>query len=276
LTSARAEYCKENGVGARAQCDATLFFNFMLEYIEKMHPNKRTNLLWKQNWCTEYECKQCNATSPTDATSVQKENMYILYPVAPSLELAPDEEEVVVDDQNREYDYDMAACIEAQRRIVVDKFCRHCNTNTKHISFHDLQNLPMHFFVNYQQFRDKLVLVYHELTLRCNKSTDSAKYSLKGFVCHQGTEDAGHYSFYAVDSDGVWIHYNDDAVTKVANIEDILCVKRWNQTFPFMWYSQKERIVEESQDSYDGSYKRIKIGADRDEDVDMSEAFDWM
>ena len=114
LKAIRHEYCKSVGVGSTEQCDATLFFNFCLERIEAKDAHVKE--LWKQKWVTKYQCQQCHLVTQTN---VQEENMYILYPVAPSEHLAPDEEEVVIDEQNREFDYDMTSCIEAQRQPIV-------------------------------------------------------------------------------------------------------------------------------------------------------------
>ena len=273
----RQKYCESSKINLYEQCDATFFMNFTLDLIASHADTKHVADRWKQKWRNNYTCRRCRTCSTSDSA---EEHMYILYPVkesSPSHQVAEDEELVVVDEFDREFDYDMGTCIEAQRSQMIHKYCERCQTNTPHSLLYDLTNLPQHLFINYHHFTNKLVLVYPELNLSSNNHTQSAVYQLKGFVCHQGTAQAGHYLFYGCDRDGKWFQYNDSVVTYVPNISDVLCYKLLNQSFPFMWYANVTTATPKSDAEDYGEKrenKRIRIGGD--EDVDMSSAYDFI
>ena len=258
LHKIRESYCKFAGIQVYEQCDATLFCNYLLDQLQECETTKHIAQMWKQKWNAHFVCSVCQQSSD----KVQEENMCILYPPTPSatVSVAPlparkggsdpfdtssdmfeedvetFEEDVFVDDNDNEYDYDMTNCLETQRKQTITKKCEKCNTNTVHDIELDLQNLPQLFFFNFHHFFHKSMLIYEKLKLCANNFTEVSKYHLKGFICHRGTTNYGHYKAYCKDHDG-WYEYNDSSVIPV---RDILHVLHTTQTtFPIVWYEKQ-------------------------------------
>jgi ubiquitin C-terminal hydrolase len=233
LIDIRKQYCDFAGITTFEQCDATLFLNWILDKLEN-HKEP-----WSQQWIIMRKCLKCEHKTITK----HQQNLWYVY--------SNEKDEGFTDDDGKKYDCDMAESILNQDQDYIDKKCDECKITTKHKQVSSLQNFPENLFFNFQQFKEKLVYIYPDIDLTVypvndpSKDTSASKdpqtknYILKGFVCHKGTQDFGHYTVYLHDSDG-WYHYDDSRRTPVNDIEDILSNFQRFRSFPLLWYTLDE------------------------------------
>ena len=202
------------------QCDASYFFNYLLDRINDTYPTK-FNPVCSIEIKARTKCQQCDDTY----TSTQHENMLIAYP-QPGFDCLLD-------------------CISASFTETVEKKCDGCKQQVQAKRKLQLCNAPLCLYIRLQPIlMDENTSMDIPMDLQYNTSNS---YELKGFIEHRGTSiHYGHYVAYCKDSDG-WNCYNDDRIHFVSthDIETKLYVQGKHSSFiSFLWYELTDDVDE--------------------------------
>lgn len=76
-------------------------------------------------------------------------------------------------------------------------------------------NIKVDSLVNYP-------VVNLDLSEYITNPTDNYLYNLYGIICHTGDVNSGHYYCYCLNTDGIWYRYNDENVTAIANLNNLI------------------------------------------------------
>jgi len=208
----RLEYCTERGVDINAQCDATFFLSWILERLEKHGFGKEE---WLQEYTTQSKCITCDTTATSHS---QLETFKVLLPVEVE-------------------DNDFCTCWDNQQ-FHAGK-CDTCGQEKEYQRY--LSNIPLHLFVNLQNFHYQVNLP-EELTFDFMGEPTGYGYALRGVVCHRGTHAFGHY-FVLIKEGENWICYNDDTSYQLPleTHSDIdLWIESQDASTPLLWFERVE------------------------------------
>lgn len=112
--------------------------------------------------------------------------------------------------------------------------CDYCHEKTQAYKKTTYWKLPKTLMISFKRFQtigtrsikqDKLIeypLAGLNLRNYLTNHEESYIYDLHAVCCHVGNTYGGHYYCYCLNKNGEWYHFNDDTVTKVTNLQEIV------------------------------------------------------
>jgi len=190
----RKLYTKLQKIPLTDQCDSTLFFKYVLDFLRDRYADVCKEFLLEIS--SKLTCKICKTVCEPKEIS---DTMLTVY-VKPTHK----------------------SFAEAHKSIVlshVERKCEKCETSTRHIQRWKVKMKPWAFF-HLQYIENASIEIPTHLHFPKGKEDPAFDiYELQGLIVHRsvttGTHsDGGHYIFYGVEEQE-WFEYDDDNITKM-------------------------------------------------------------
>lgn len=214
LRTIRQKYASEMGMGVFEQCDAGMFFCWMLD---KIKDNTSIDADWFTHLVIQvgrlsYVCVECG----TREVVIDRQFCQSVY---------------VLPDIDKSVPISFYEVMERQiHKIQVTHKCTKCG-DTKSILRRKTLSDPKHlFFLVHEQ--------HYRILLNEAVGTTLSHYELKGFIVHLGrTVHSGHYVVYIREEDDWWL-FNDSQITPTSVESFLDGTYPQNHSIKLIWFEQ--------------------------------------